>query len=264
MPNKPPGDSQWPRITIVTPSYNQGQFIEETIRSVLLQGYPNLEYIIIDGGSTDNSAEIIRKYEPWLAYWVSEPDQGQTHAINKGFSRASGDILAWLNSDDFYYPHTLHTIANTFSLQKDAGLIYGTAAIVNKDGQELSIYPTRQIRPDVWRMQYWKHWPVPQPAAFVSRTAYDDLGGLDESFNFSLDYEWFNRIADKYSAYYIDKTLATYRIHSDSKTSTQWEDTKHSFYRECLKANVKLAPPWYPHNWKFWLVWARDTVVAMN
>ena len=104
----------WPRISIVTPSYNQGQFIEETIRSVLQQGYPNLEYIIIDGGSTDNSVEIIKKYEEYLTYWVSEPDDGQYDAINKGFSRATGEIMAWLNSDDMYVPWTFKTVAEIF------------------------------------------------------------------------------------------------------------------------------------------------------
>ncbi len=101
LPENMPDGHQLPRITIVTPSYNQGQFLEATIRSVLLQGYPNLEYIIIDGGSSDNSVEIIRKYEPWLAYWVSEKDRGQAHAINKGFAHATGSIYAYLNSDDF-------------------------------------------------------------------------------------------------------------------------------------------------------------------
>src|ERR1700738_1526878 len=99
LPAVRPDGSRWPRITIVTPSFNQGQFIEETIRSVLLQGYPNLEYIIIDGGSTDNTVEIIKKYEPWIACWVSEKDRGQSDALNKGFARATGQILAWLCSD---------------------------------------------------------------------------------------------------------------------------------------------------------------------
>src|SRR5437660_7841664 len=108
-----------PRVSIVTPSFNQGPFLEETIRSVLLQGYPDLEYIIIDGGSTDDSVEIIRKYEKWLAYWVSEKDSGQTHAINKGFARSTGEIYAYLNSDDVYLPDALHNIASFFDKQPE-------------------------------------------------------------------------------------------------------------------------------------------------
>lgn len=105
---------EWPKISIVTPSYNQGEFIEETIRSVLLQNYPNLEYLVIDGGSTDKTLDILKKYAPWLYYWVSEKDQGQADAINKGFDKASGQILAYLNSDDLYLPGTLHTVATHF------------------------------------------------------------------------------------------------------------------------------------------------------
>ncbi len=111
--------SSWPRVTIVTPSYNQAEFLEETIRSVLLQGYPNLEYIIIDGGSTDGSVEIIQKYERWLTYWISEKDNGQFDAINKGFSRANGEIMAWINSDDKYCPWAFNLVASIFRSLKE-------------------------------------------------------------------------------------------------------------------------------------------------
>src|SRR5438067_1469746 len=124
-----PDGSAWPRISIVTPSYNQGQFIEETIRSVLLQGYPDLEYIIIDGGSQDESVEIIKKYEPWLTYWVSEQDRGQSHAINKGFDRSTGLILGWLNSDDVLLPNALATVASAIPQPDEPVLISGRAEI---------------------------------------------------------------------------------------------------------------------------------------
>src|SRR5438105_6022991 len=129
--NQSPGQKNhsnpWPKISIVTPSYNQGQFIEETIRSVLLQGYPDLEYIIIDGGSQDESVEIIKKYEPWLTYWVSEQDRGQSHAINKGFDRSTGLILGWLNSDDVLLPNALATVAVAMPRPEEPVVIAGKA-----------------------------------------------------------------------------------------------------------------------------------------
>ena len=125
LPERMPDGSEWPRISIITPSYNYGQFLEETIRSVLLQGYPNLEYIIIDGGSADNSVEIIRKYEPWLQYWISEPDNGQTDAIQKGFSKSTGVVWNWLNSDDILEKNALQHIAKAFKNNPCATLLFG-------------------------------------------------------------------------------------------------------------------------------------------
>ena len=129
----------WPRVSVVTPSYNQGHFIEETIRSVLLQGYPDLEYVIIDGGSTDSSQEIIRRYERWLVYWVSEPDHGQTRAINKGWTRATGDILAYINTDDCYLNGAIATAAQEFCTKPNIGMAYGNAIIVDEAGKPVTL-----------------------------------------------------------------------------------------------------------------------------
>lgn len=139
LPDRMPDGSDWPKISIVTPSFNQAQYLEETIRSVLMQGYPNLEYMIIDGGSTDGSIEIIKKYEPWLAYWVSEPDCGQSHAINKGWKRSGGDLLAWLNSDDFLARNALETVAIQYSAceKGKVGFIHGKAIVIDEEGQPL-------------------------------------------------------------------------------------------------------------------------------
>ena len=131
--------ARYPKISIITPSYNQGQFLEQTILSILSQDYPNLEYIIMDGGSSDNSVEIIRKHEDNLTYWVSEPDKGQSDAINKGFQRATGDILTWLNSDDYYLPGTLHTVAEYFTQHPDVECIYGDLQVVASNGDLLYV-----------------------------------------------------------------------------------------------------------------------------
>ena len=135
----------WPKISIVTPSFNQVQFIEETIRSVILQNYPNLEYIIIDGGSTDGSVEIIKKYEKYLTYWVSEPDSGQSEAINKGWKIATGDIIAWLNSDDMYMPYALSTIASMYAANPDKIIFQGSCNNIDIEGNHLFTYPAQEM-----------------------------------------------------------------------------------------------------------------------
>jgi glycosyltransferase involved in cell wall biosynthesis len=213
--DRPSSSSSWPRMSIVTPSYNQGRFIEETIRSVLLQGYPNLEYIIIDGGSSDDTVEIIRKYEPWLAYWVSEPDHGQSHAINKGFRQATGDILAWLNSDDVYQPGALYAAAATFQQHPQAGLVYGRVAKCDQDSRPLgSGWGQTFDLAGIFRGAN----PVAQPSAFFRRAPFDHVGELDESLHFVMDTELWMRLGLASEVVFVDEILAKFRYYPLSKS----------------------------------------------
>ncbi|MDY6853510.1 MAG: glycosyltransferase family 2 protein [Thermodesulfobacteriota bacterium] len=214
-------NSPWPKISIVTPSYNQGKFLEETIRSILLQGYPNLEYIIIDGGSIDESVEIIKKYEKWLAFWISEKDRGQSHAINKGFAKASGDIYAYINSDDLYCPGALSSIAPIFKKNGDPHLVAGECVIF--EGTKV-----KRIFTPWWpeRLSYFVEKTYSstfaQPASFWSKEIYEDLGGFDQSLNFCFDREFFLRIGlAGVNPYLIDRKVARFREHSESKTILQ-------------------------------------------
>jgi glycosyltransferase involved in cell wall biosynthesis len=190
----------WPRVSIVTPSYNQGQFIEETIRSILLQGYPDLEYIIIDGGSTDNTLDVIRQYEQWTAYWVSEPDRGQSHAINKGFERATGAIISWLNSDDLFYPGAFRAIALGFAEHPDAGMIYGTGAKISAQGD--AVIKKVLYRPHDEKLLRTRYCML-QQSAFMRREALLDVGLLDESVEYFIDWELSLRLSRRYPIYAI-------------------------------------------------------------
>lgn len=215
-----PDGRPWPRMSIVTPSFNQGDFIEKTIRSVLLQGFPNLEYVIIDGGSTDNSVEIIQEYSPWLSHWVSEPDRGQSAAINKGFTYATGDLLAWLNSDDYYMPGALQTIAKTATANPEASVFVGSARIVDRKGEIISDKePPAEI--DLESLYNWMNRrDFMQPSCFFRKAAWEAGGPLDENLHLALDLDLWLRLAKRACTFMsLRELLSTAVIHDGAKTA---------------------------------------------
>lgn len=205
-----------PLISIITPSFNQARYLEETIISVLSQNYPNLEYIIIDGGSTDGSVEIIKKYESHLKYWVSEKDKGQSHAINKGFNKANGDILAWINSDDYYLPDAFNTIA-TASIKFPNSLWFyaGTYWLSNNNQSYVGGIEDPEIAS--WYLKCL----VSQPGVFWRRKIWDQVGSLvDENMHFSFDYDlWLKFAAFQPIPQLITEPIAVFRLHEESKTT---------------------------------------------
>lgn len=210
------GGQPWPKISIVTPSYNQGKFIEETIRSVLLQGYPSVEYTIIDGGSTDNSVEIIKKYQKWLTYWVSEPDKGQSHAINKGFEKATGEIYAWLNSDDTYMPWAVETAVKYLTENSDVDMIFGDCDIVDEHSHKTGRYPAAEFNlVDLVRGINM----IPQPTVFLRRRVIDNVGYLDTNLHLAMDYDFWLRVALRSRIVYVPQLLANFRLCAGTKTA---------------------------------------------
>jgi glycosyltransferase involved in cell wall biosynthesis len=220
VPPLMPDGRPWPRVGVVTPSYNLGEYLEETIRSVLLQGYSGLEYIIVDGCSTDGSVEIIRKYERWLTQTVIEPDRGQTDAINKGWRRSTGRILAYVNADDSYLPGAIAAAAEAFCATPDAGMAYGTAMIVDETGNDLR--PWRAEPFDLKTMLVVDS-IVPQPAAFYSIEALEAVGYVNERWHLIMDYDLAVRIGTRYSTVCIPSTLARFRVHSQNKSRLRFE-----------------------------------------
>lgn len=247
-----PDGYPWPKISIVTPSYQQAEFLEETIRSVLLQGYPNLEYIVIDGGSSDGSVEIIRRYEPWLAYWASERDRGQAHALNKGWAKCTGAIWAWLNSDDVYLPGTFAKVIPIFRQAPAVKLVYGSAIFTDQDGRTLNLYPGWPLAPGLERLKLWRGWFVPQPSAFFDGGLVQQYGPLNEGLRYTFDCEWFLRVAQREESRCIDETLATYRLHARSKTGVGYSN-KILFDAEIRKVMRKFAPLRSPKSWPLYV-----------
>jgi glycosyltransferase involved in cell wall biosynthesis len=204
-----------PLVSIVTPSFNQARYFEATIRSALEQDYPNIEYIVVDGGSTDGSVEIIKKYADRLAWWVSEKDQGQTDAINKGFARARGDILAWINSDDTYEPGAVSAAVKYLQDHPDVGMVYGDAHFIDEGGRVIGKFAARQT--DYLRLRRgYVH--IPQQAAFFRADLWREVGPLDPSFYFAMDYDLWVRLAARAPIQYTPQMWANFRLHSSGKT----------------------------------------------
>jgi glycosyltransferase involved in cell wall biosynthesis len=203
-------------ISIITPSYNQAAYVEETIRSVLDQDYTNLEYIIMDGGSTDGTVDILRRIHDPRMTWISEADRGQSDAINKGMRRANGDILAWLNSDDAYLPGTLRTIAAHFEAHADSHFVYGDAIAIDERGREYGIRThVRQVNADLLINQCDY---IVQPAAFWRSSLWRTMGELDESLRYSMDYEYWMRVSKRYPLDYLPIAFARERLYANAKT----------------------------------------------
>jgi len=229
-----------PLVSIVTPSRNQAAFLEATMQSVLDQDYPRIEYLVIDGASTDGSLEIIHKYQKRLAYWVSEADRGQTEAINKGFAHAKGEILAWLNSDDLYLPGAISQAVAYLADHPEAGMVYGTADYINEKDQVIGHFPARQT--DYRRLRNgYVH--IPQQSAFFRASIWKQVGPLDPSFFFAMDYDLWVRIARISRIDFVPETWSLFRLHENAKTISAddrcWPEMMQVHWRD---GGSRLAP----------------------
>jgi glycosyltransferase involved in cell wall biosynthesis len=206
-----------PKICVVTPSFNHGRYIRATVRSVLEQDYPNLEYWVIDGGSRDETVEVLKSFNDPRLHWISEPDHGQSDALNKGYARGSGEILGWLNSDDTYAPGALAAAAEFFQSHAQIGVLYGNADFIDASGN--FICHCAHIEPfDRHRLVYYTDFIV-QPAAFFRRDVLQSVGGMDASLNFAMDYDFFLKAARKTEFAHLPRVLANFRWLDDCKTA---------------------------------------------
>ncbi|MFB6185284.1 MAG: glycosyltransferase family 2 protein, partial [Halobacteriaceae archaeon] len=203
-----------PLVSIVTPSYNQGEFIEETLKCIKNQTYENIEHIVVDGSSTDETIDILKQYEDqYNLRWISEPDEGQSDAINKGFDMANGTIIGWLNSDDLYFRDSvLSDVVNTFAANSEAAIVYGDAIFVDAEGQPLFVRKRKY-----WRnSRFLRGWTIPQPAIFF-RQEVIDKHAIDQSLEYTMDQEFWLRIFNDYKSTYLDEILAVDRLHEQAK-----------------------------------------------
>ena len=222
-----------PTVSVVTPSFNQARFLEQTILSVLEQDYPHLEYIVVDGGSTDGSQQTIEKYAHRLAHRISESDLGQTDAINKGFALASGEILAWLNSDDTYNPGAISEAAEFLNTHPEVGMVYGNAYYIDAEGRWIGRYPARQTSYKGLRRGVNT---VCQQSMFFRASLWEEIGPLDPSFYYAMDYDLWVRLASRAPIVFVDRYWANFRLHDSSKSLTAaylcWPEIMRVHFRD--------------------------------
>jgi len=221
-------------VSIVTPSFNQGKFLAETMRSVLEQDYPHIEYLVIDGGSTDNTVEVIKSFAKRLAYWASEKDRGQTDAINKGFNRAKGQILAYINSDDTYNPGAVSAAVKYLNEHPEVGVVYSDLNFIDEESRVIGKFPAAQTDLRKLRRGYVH---VPQPATFFRAEYWQQVGPLDPTFFFAMDYDLWVRLAAVSRLQYLPGPVwANFRMHSDAKTINAddrcWPEMLRVHYRD--------------------------------
>jgi len=240
-----------PTISIVTPSFNQGMFIERTVRSVLGQGYPKLQYIVMDGGSTDSTLNVLQSYAQHFHHFSSGPDRGQADAIARGFDQTSGDIMAYLNSDDLLAPGTLHFVAAYFDQHPEVDFIYSHRCIIDANDRVIGYW---YLPPHVnWLMRRWDL--IPQETCFWRRSLFEAVGNVDSSYQFAMDYDLFVRMMVRGKFRRVDRVLASFRQHGSSKTSQQYITVGANEVQAIRKKNgiAKHPRDEFFHTW-FWLL----------
>ncbi len=233
-----------PSLSIITPSFNQVGFIEQTIRSVVDEGYPELEYLVMDGGSTDGTVQLLERYDDRLR-WVSRPDGGQAAALNTGFASTSGEIVGWINSDDYYAPGALHAAGQVFAEHPEVQWLYGRCPIVDRDGNQIRSLVTRYK--ECWMRNY--HYErllienfINQPTVFFRRSLLQRVGLIDADMHNAFDYHLFLRMAEKARPYFLDRVQAYFRVYADAKTSANF----HRSFREEADAARRVAAGRHP------------------
>jgi glycosyltransferase involved in cell wall biosynthesis len=250
----------YPKITIVTPSYNQGNYLEETICSVLDQGYPNLEYIIIDGGSTDQSVDIIKKYADRLSYWVSEKDKGMYEAIQKGFARSTGDVMAWINSDDKYYPGALSMVGEVFATLPQVNWLQGNPSNIDESARIVSSFSSRRWSRYNFYMKDYKY--IQQESTFWRRSLWEKAGSsLNVNLKYAGDFELWLRFFDFEPLYCLRTVVGQFRLRTSNQFSLERLD---DYNRECeaeIDAKLKTLDPQIISNIsflkKYWSIYSR-------
>lgn len=274
--------NSYPKISVITPSLNQGRFLEQCLQSVLAQNYPNLELIVIDGGSKDQSLDIIRRYAPQITHWVSEPDAGQSDAINKGFRIASGELVAWLNADDFYLQDSLHQVAAAFQQHPNASFIFGDGIRVDEQGQKKSIFwegqqPFFDRKALIFGLNY-----ILQPASFINLRCLQEIGYLNPTLQYGMDTDLWIRLSGVAEPIAIPAILAASREYGETKTSSgsfaRIEELRkiteeHSglpltpgvlcYYLDTLHHFVEAHPKYFPESYRLDLLtfWSKSAAL---